>query len=112
MYSIGIKELKENPSALGRELERREIALITKRGRPIGIALPWDDRILEAGYRQTLAIEAYSEGMLTLAQLADVLARSRAETLELLGRLGIATIERSDAELDEELTALRSHAGE
>jgi hypothetical protein len=112
MYSVGIKELKENPAALGRNLERREIALITKRGRPIGIVLPWDDRILEMGYRQTLALEAYADGMLTLGQLAEVLGRKRAETLELLGQLGVATIERSDADLDEELSALRSSSGE
>jgi predicted HTH domain antitoxin len=108
MFSIGMKELKNNPKELGDHLEHSEPALITRRGRPIGIAVPWDDAILENGYRQTLAVRAFEEGTLTLGQLAEAMGLSREEALKLLGTLGIPYIERDAEELEEELAVLHS----
>jgi len=108
MFSIGMKELKNNPKNLGDHLEHKELALITKRGKPIGIALPWDDSILGQGYRQTLAVRAFEGGALTLGQLADTMEISREEALMLLKTLGIAYIQRDAEELEEELEVLRS----
>jgi len=100
MTAIGIKELKDNPSILTRTLEGHDLSLLTKRGSPIGIALPWDDAIFENGYKQTLLIEAYREGQISLSQLARSLKITTEEALEMTGRLGICMVE---GDVDDEI---------
>ena len=100
MTAIGIKELKDNPSVLTRTLESHNLSLLTKRGTPIGIALPWDDAIFENGYKQTLIVEAYRAGQISLSQLARSLKISTEMALEMMGRLGICMI---DGDIDDEI---------
>ncbi|MGE4294171.1 MAG: UPF0175 family protein [Campylobacterales bacterium] len=112
MLTVGIKELKDNPAILTRSLEAHDISLLTKRGSPIGLALPWDDAIFANGYKETLAVNAYKAGLLTLSQLARTLGKSLEETLDLTAQLGILLIDHDAAETDREIEAARTIAGE
>jgi len=105
MTAIGIKELKDNPSVLTRTLESHDLSLLTKRGAPIGIALPWDDAIFENGYKKTLLIEAYREGNISLSQLARSMNIGTQEALEMTGLLGICMI---DGNIDDEISMAHS----
>lgn len=107
MTTIGIKELKDNPAILTRTLEDHDVSLLTKRGHPIGIALPWDDAIFENGYKQTVLIEAYREGSISLSQLARSMKISTEEALEMTGLLGIFMI---DGDVEDEISMAHSLA--
>ncbi len=47
MQTAGIKALETNPGLLGQTLDRGEYLLITRCGKPIGIAAPFDDELLD-----------------------------------------------------------------
>jgi hypothetical protein len=45
MQTLGIKALKNNPNSLSNAFDSQDTVLITRRGEPIGIAAPFDDRL-------------------------------------------------------------------
>lgn len=93
MQSIGIKELQINPAKLTNCLEAHEYSLITKRSKPIGIALAFDDEILTLGLQKALLFDAYRNSLLSLGQLSQSLKISKKETLLTLSLMGIDVIE-------------------
>lgn len=111
MLSVGIKELKDNPSMLTRAAEDGELSILTKRGKPIGIMLPWSDEIMVKGYKEALSFEAYKNGLLTLSQLSEIIKKDKAETLQILGKMNIAYIDHQKTDIDEELAVLDKMRG-
>lgn len=104
MQTVGIKALKTNPSPLSKAFESRSTVLISRRGEPIGIAAPVDERLLDLGFTRWIAIRAFQEGDLSLGQAAKAFGKSKQEMLTLLSNLGIAV---PDYDLDEDLVTIR-----
>jgi hypothetical protein len=89
-----------NPSLLGQTLDRGEYLLITRRGKPIGIAAAFDDTLLDLGFRKWIAVRSFQSGDLSLARWRGC-SRSRAKMMMgLLGELGVPI---ADYDLAEEL---------
>lgn len=103
MQTVGIKELKTNPAVLSKALENGEYLLITKHGKPIGIAAAFEDGIMDLGLKKWLAIRSFEAGDLSLGQVAQVFDKSKGDMMRLLSRLGIAI---ADYELDQDLKTL------
>jgi hypothetical protein len=93
MQTIGIKELQINPAILTKSLEARKYSMITKRSKPIGIAIAFDDEVLTLGLQKALLLEAYKNSLLSLGQLSKSLKVSKKETLLLLSLMGIDVID-------------------
>jgi predicted HTH domain antitoxin len=100
MQALGIKDLQTNPAQLTRSLAAREYTMITKRNKPIGIAVSFDDRIISDGLRTSLMVRAYQDGLLSLGQLASALKMSKRQAMKLLSLQGIDVI---DYDFDEDL---------
>jgi predicted HTH domain antitoxin len=109
MQTVGIKALKTNPSALSEAFDSQDTILITRRGEPIGIAAPFDERLLDLGFTRWIAIRAFQAGDLSLGQVAKAFGKSKQETLPLLANLGIAV---ADYDLDEDLETIRMLDGD
>ncbi len=105
MNTIGIKELQTNPAKLSQALSQNEYLLITRRGEPLGIALPFGLPLLENGMKNWVALKAFQAGDLSLGQLGKVLGKNKHETLALLGELNIVV---ADYDLQEDLQTLDS----
>ncbi len=105
MQTIGIKELQINPATLTNALEAREYTLITKRSKPLGIALAFDDKIVTQGLKTALMIEAYEKSLLSLGQLSKALDMPKIETMKVLSLSGIDVI---DYDFKDELKDLNS----
>lgn len=104
MLTIGIKELKNNPSILTKGVEDRdEYLFISKRGKPIAVAMSLDNEVFDHGFKKWVLIKAYKNGDLSLGQLSKALEQSYADTMEMLGALGVAVI---DYDLDDELSTI------
>jgi len=94
MLTIGIKELKDNPAILTKGVEDKdEYVFISKRGKPIAVAMSLDNEVLEHGFKKWILIKAYKKGDLSLGQLSKALGKSYADTMQMLGALGVAVIE-------------------
>ncbi|WP_297483785.1 UPF0175 family protein [Sulfurimonas sp.] len=105
MQTIGIKDLQINPAILTKSLEAKEYTMITKRSKPIGIALSLDDNIISNGLKSSLLIDGYKSGILSLGQLSKSLNISKQKAMRLLSMMGIDVI---DYNFDDEMGTLDS----
>ena len=93
MKTIGIKDLQTNPAVLTRSLEANEYAMITKRSKPIGLAISFNEKIINKGLKTALMIDAYQKGYLSLGQLAQSLNIKKPKALKMLSLMGIDSID-------------------
>jgi len=93
MTTIGIKDLQVNPAILTRTLESDEYAMITKRSRPIGLAVSFGDPVITRGLKTSLMIDAYQKGLLSLGQIAQALELSKQQTMQMLSTMGIDVVD-------------------
>ena len=83
---FSVRDLRQRSGDLIKEAEHGHLSLITKRGRPAILAVPFDGRLLELGVHRTLALRLFEQRHLTLVQAAR-LAAMTAEDLCVQQRL-------------------------
>jgi len=94
MLTVGIKEIKNNPSIITKGVEDSdEYLFISKRGTPIAVAMSLDNKVFDHGFKKWILIKAYKKGDLSLGQLSKALGQSYQDTMEMLGILGIDVID-------------------
>lgn len=104
MLTIGIKELKNNPSIISKGVENKDDYLfISKRGTPIAVAMSLDNEVFDHGFKKWILIKAYKKGDLSLGQLSKSLNQSYQDTMKMLGTLGIAVL---DYELEDDMATI------
>ena len=101
--SFSVRDLRQRSSELLRNAEEGRLAIVTKHGRPTILAVPFDDRLLDVGLHRSLALQLFEQRQLTLSQAAKVADLSVEEFMELLGKAGVAAVDYSPSELDDEL---------
>ncbi len=104
---FSVRDLRQRSGDLMREAERGHLSLITKRGRPAILAVPFDERLLELGVHRTLAIRLFEQRHLTLVQAARLAAATAEEFVALLGAAGVPAVDYPPDELVEELNSAR-----
>ena len=103
MQSLRIKDLQINPAILTTALEKHEYTIITKRSKPLGIALAFDDNIITNGLKTALMIDAYKKSLISLGQLSTALEISKREAMKMLSISGIDIIDYNFKDEIEEL---------
>ena len=93
MQTMGVRELKNNPSTMTKYLENGESVFVTKHGKPIGITLPLNNELFSIGVKKVIAVELYKKGLLSLGKLAELLALSKQEAMSLLNSVGVVWLE-------------------
>ncbi len=93
MQTIGIKDLQKNPAILTRSLEADEYTMITKRSTPIGLAISFNDSIIDAGLKTALMVDAFEKGYLSLGQFAKSLKLSKTEAMKMLSMMGVDVVD-------------------
>ena len=105
MNSFAIRDLRDHTGELVRNAESGECSVISKHGRPLFVALPFDDALLKAGVHVALADKLVQSGELSVAAGAKLAAMPYARYLQHLGSLGYALF--GDGVVDNELQALK-----
>ena len=103
MQSFSIRDLRERSGELSREAEAGHLSLITKRGQPLFVAVPVSEALLDKGAKVSLAEHLFKEGVLSLGKAAKIAGMPYVLFSEHLSRLGIAVVDYSADELEEEL---------
>ncbi len=103
MDTFSVRDLRERTGTLIHDAEAGKLSLITKHGKPVFLAIPFSDELIELGLRHTLAIHLYKEGVLTLAKAARLSDESLEGFIATLSKLGISVIHYSIKDVDEEL---------
>jgi len=103
MQTFTIRELRERSGELSREAEAGRLALVTRRGQPLFISVPFTDALLEAGVHAALAAGLFKSGTLTLTQAAKLAGMGLPQFLGYLSAQGIPVVDYDPAELEQEL---------
>ncbi|NKQ41131.1 MAG: type II toxin-antitoxin system Phd/YefM family antitoxin [Sulfurovum sp.] len=84
MQTVGIRDLQLNPASFTKPLENNEFVMITKRGKPIGIATSFNDDALHHGLIESIVLKAFNQGDISLGQLSKSLKLTKRETMKYL----------------------------
>lgn len=102
------QDLARRPEDLFRDAEQGRLALITKDGRPVMVAVPFDERLLDLGIHRAMAVHLFESGQATLSQSARIAGEPLVDFIAILGRLGIPVVDYPPEELEQELAVLRA----
>jgi prevent-host-death family protein len=108
MDAFTVRDLRERTGELIRDAEAGKLSIVTKHGKPVFVAVPLDDRLLDAGLRVALAIKLFDEEVLSLSKAARFAEMSIEAFLDHLGKQGVAVVRYSAEELETELAQMRS----
>lgn len=108
MQSFSIRDLRERSGALSREAEQGNLAMVTRHGHPLFISVPFSAELLEQGVHKVLAIKLFREGDISLGKAAKLAKMNIAEFTEYISQLGIAVIDFTEDELNQEMDYLNS----
>jgi len=92
------REIREN-----RFLEDNAVSIITSHGKPVKIAIPFDDRGLHEGVEKAIALYLVENHILTQAKAAKIAGLSLSAFLLLMAKYKISAANQSEAELLEEI---------
>jgi len=100
---FSVRDLRNRSGDLLRDAEAGKVSLITKRGTPAILALPFDEHLLRNGVHRALGLHLFESGRMSLAQAAKVAGLSVEEFVALLGEAGIPAVDYAPDELKEEM---------
>lgn len=106
MDTFTIRDLRERTGELIRDAESGELSVVTKHGKPVFVAVPFDDHVLQSGVSMALAIKLYTGEVVSIGKAAKFAECSVAEFTKSLARWGIPAVNYSPEELQDELNAI------
>lgn len=86
-----------------RFLEDDAVCIVTSHGKPVKIAIPFDDRGLHEGIEKAMALHLVENHILTQAKAAKIAGLSLSTFLDLMAKYGISAVDQSEAEIRAEL---------
>lgn len=103
MDVFSVRDLRVHSARLMQDAEEGRIAVLTKRGRPTALTIPFDARALELGVPRDLALQLFEEGTLTLVKAARLAGMSVSDFMDLLARFDIPAVNLSAEDLKREI---------
>lgn len=103
MDTFTVRDLREHTGALIHDAEAGKLSLITKHGRPVFLAVPFSEELLELGLRPALAIKLYREEAISLGKAAKLAGLSLNSFIDKLGKYGIPVVNYSAKDLEQEI---------
>lgn len=103
MDTFTVRDLREHTGALIHDAEAGKLSLITKHGRPVFLAVPFTQDLLDLGLRPAMAIKLFQENALTLEKAAKLADFSIESFIEKLGEFNIPVVNYSSEDIHQEL---------
>lgn len=105
--AFSARDLRNRAGGLLRNAAEGKFSVITKHGRPVAIAAPFDSRFLTLGAHRHLAAQFYAQHLLTLAQAARLADLPIERFLDVLAVSGVDVVDYPAGEVSADLEALR-----
>ena len=106
MDTFTIRDLRERTGDLVHDAEAGRLSVVTKHGRPVFVAVPFDENVVKSGVNIALAVKLFQEGVLSAAKAARFAGFKVADFAAYLTKLGIPVVDYAPEELEGELKAL------
>lgn len=108
MEAFAVRDLREHTGDLVRNAENGEYSVVSKHGKPLFVALPFNDALLTSGVSVALADKMVLQAELSVAAGAKLAGMPYARYLQHLGALGYSMLDES-ADMVAELATLQQH---
>jgi prevent-host-death family protein len=108
MEAFAVRDLREHTGDLVRNAENGEYSVVSKHGKPLFVALPFNDALLSSGVSVALADKMVLQAELSVAAGAKLAGMPYARYLQHLGALGYSMLD-DNTDTDAELVTLQSH---
>ena len=108
MEAFAVRDLREHTGELVRNAENGEYSVVSKHGKPLFVALPFNDALLKAGVSVALADKLVLKAELSVAAGAKLAGLPYARYLQHLGALGYSMLDEA-SDIDAELALLQRH---
>ena len=106
MEAFAVRDLREHTGDLVRNAENGEYSVVSKHGKPLFVAMPFNDALLRAGVNVALADKLVLKAELSVAAGAKLAGLPYARYLQHLGALGYSMLDES-TDIDAELGLLQ-----
>jgi prevent-host-death family protein len=110
METFAVRDLREHTGELVRNAEEGHLSVVSKHGRPLFVAMPFDEALLSAGVAVAMADKLVRQGELSVAAGAKLAGMPYARYLQHLGAAGYSLLD-DEGSLDDELALLQSGHG-
>ena len=77
--TFSVRDLRERIGDLTRDAESGRLSLVTKRGRPLFVAVPFSEELLREGVGFSLALQLYQDEVITAGRAATIAGMGLAE---------------------------------
>lgn len=101
--AYSVRDLRNHSSRLMKDAEDGRLSIITKRGKPAILAVPFAEQSLRVGVEKDLALQLFESGSITLAKAARIADMPVADFMELLARFDIPAVDYPASELADEV---------
>jgi prevent-host-death family protein len=108
MEAFAVRDLREHTGDLVRNAERGDYSVVSKHGKPLFVALPFNDALLASGVSVALADKLVVQAELSVASGAKLAGMPYARYLQHLGTLGYSMLDDA-ADMTAELATLQQH---
>jgi predicted HTH domain antitoxin len=103
MCAITVEQLIRTPARLIEEAESGEVAVVTKDGRALFLAVPVDDRLAKEDVLVAVAVRLYEREIVSIGRAARIASLSLGEFVDRLAALKIPVARYSPEELAREI---------
>jgi len=107
MRTFTVRDLREHTGDLIHGAEDGNLALVTKHGKPVFLAVPFNEVLLEHGLQVAVAIEVYREGVVSLEKASKIAGVNLEDFIEKLSALKIAVVDYPASELEDEMQVIK-----
>lgn len=108
METFTVRDLRERTGELIRGAEEGHLAVVTKHGQPVFVAVPFDEQLIQLGITVDLAIKLFQERALSTGQAAKLAGMGRVAFMDLLSARRIPVLDYSADELEQELQSAKA----
>ncbi|MBL6749466.1 MAG: type II toxin-antitoxin system prevent-host-death family antitoxin [Nevskia sp.] len=106
METFTIRDLRERTGDLVRGAEQGHLAVVTKHGQPVFVAVPMDELLVRDGLDVALAVKLFQDGTLSLGKAARLSRMNLVQFTAKLAEQGIPAVDYPPEELEAELAAI------
>lgn len=93
MKTFSIRDLRERTGELVRQAEAGRLSLVAKQGRPLFVAVPFDEHLLEHGVEVAMACRLFADGTVSLEKAAKIAGLAVEDFVGRLGAFGIPAVD-------------------
>ena len=103
MFSVTIRDIKNNPAMMTSQLEEGNSVFLTKHGKPIGVTLPLDDSMINQSIKELLYFDLYKKDEISFGKLAEFLGVNKRKLRKMFTTLEMPIINYEAKDVIDEL---------